>query len=127
MVRHQFASNARYKHPERMTQRDTMAYPLNDAVDSADEYVAGLAAAYPSRPRAVLGGLVGAAATRHGSVAVLVIGGSGSYPAFGELVGAGRAHGAALGNIFALRSAQQAVSVASAVEAAGGHTDTAAT
>ena len=51
---------------------------------------------------------------------VVVGGGSGHYPAFGGIVGAGLAHGAAMGNVFASPSAQQIYNVAKAVNAGGG-------
>jgi dihydroxyacetone kinase len=47
-----------------------------------------------------------------GTVAVVIGGGSGHYPAFGGLVGEGVAHGAAMGNVFASPSADQAYQVA---------------
>src|SRR5690606_14407379 len=50
------------------------------------------------------------------TVAVVIGGGSGHYPAFGGLVGPGIAHGAAMGNLFASPSAHQVHTVASAAE-----------
>jgi dihydroxyacetone kinase len=53
-------------------------------------------------------------------VAVLVGGGSGHYPAFAGLIGAGLADGAVVGNIFTSPSAQQAYSVAKAADSGAG-------
>lgn len=97
-----------------------MAYLLNDAANFADEYVAGLVAAHPTRIRAVSGGVARVGAPEAGTVAVVIGGGSGHYPAFGGLVGQGLAHGAALGNLFASPSAQQVAAVASAVDTGAG-------
>lgn len=97
-----------------------MAYLLNTARLFADEFAAGLAAAHPGRVRTVPGGIVRATETAAGSVAVITGGGTGHYPAFGGLVGAGLAHGAALGNVFASPSAQQVQSVAAAAHRGGG-------
>jgi dihydroxyacetone kinase len=97
-----------------------MAYLLNKSADFADEFIAGLAAAYPSRVRAVSGGLVRRTAPGGRNVAVVIGGGSGHYPAFGGLVGEGLAHGAALGNLFASPSARQVQSVAMAVQNGAG-------
>jgi dihydroxyacetone kinase len=53
-------------------------------------------------------------------VAVLVGGGSGHYPAFAGLIGAGFADGAVVGNIFTSPSTQQACTVARAAETGAG-------
>lgn len=97
-----------------------MAYLLNDAEAFADEFLSGLAAAQPGRVRQVDGGVVRAQQPEPGRVAVVIGGGSGHYPAFAGLVGAGLAHGAAVGNLFASPSTQQIVSVVRAAEAGGG-------
>ena len=86
----------------------------------ADEALAGLAAAYPDHVMRVDGGIVSAAASRPGHVAVVIGGGSGHYPAFAGLVGPGLAAAAACGNVFASPSAGQAYRVARSVESGGG-------
>ena len=86
----------------------------------ADDALAGLAAAYPGYVMRVDGGIVRAAASRPGQVAVVIGGGSGHYPAFAGLVGPGLATAAACGKVFASPSAGQAYRVARSVESGGG-------
>ncbi|WP_426185283.1 dihydroxyacetone kinase family protein [Microbacterium sp. TWP3-1-2b2] len=97
-----------------------MSYVLNDPADFADESVVGFVAAHGALVRRVAGGVARARATAPGQVAVVIGGGSGHYPAFAGLVGAGLAHGAAMGNVFASPSAQQIYSVAKAVATEAG-------
>ena len=97
-----------------------MTYLFNDPVDFADEMVEGFVAANGRWVRAVRGGVVRAAASSPGTVAVVTGGGSGHYPAFAGLVGPGLAAGAAMGNLFASPSAQQVHSVAAAANTGGG-------
>ena len=97
-----------------------MAYLLNDPREFADEFTAGLAAAYRGRVRVVDGGIARREPTPRGQVALVTGGGTGHYPAFAGLVGAGLAHGAALGNLFASPSARQAVAIAKAVDGGAG-------
>ena len=97
-----------------------MSYLLNDPSDFADEMVEGFVSAHPDLVRRVEGGVARRTRTPGGQVAVVIGGGSGHYPAFAGLVGAGLAHGAALGNVFASPSAQQVCSVARAVAADAG-------
>ncbi|SMH40479.1 homodimeric dihydroxyacetone kinase [Rathayibacter oskolensis] len=92
----------------------------NDPSDFADEMIDGFVAANRRFVRRVQGGVVRSTASEPGSVALVVGGGSGHYPAFGGLVGQGLAHGAAMGNLFASPSAQQVHSVAKAAEHGGG-------
>lgn len=92
-----------------------MSYVLNDPADFADESVIGFVAAHGTLVRRVSGGVARAQATPSGQVAIVIGGGSGHYPAFAGLVGAGLAHGAAMGNVFASPSAQQIYSVAKSV------------
>jgi dihydroxyacetone kinase len=68
----------------------------------------------------VPGGVVRAVETRPDKVAVVVGGGSGHYPAFCGVVGAGFADGAVVGNIFTSPSTQDAYSVGKAVAGRGG-------
>ncbi len=92
----------------------------NDPADFADEMVDGFVAANRSRVRKVHGGVARATTSPDGTVALVVGGGSGHYPAFGGLVGHGLAAGAAMGNLFASPSAQQVAAVAAAVDHGGG-------
>ncbi|MDT7582011.1 MAG: D-erythrulose 4-kinase [Pseudonocardiales bacterium] len=66
--------------------------------------------------RAVPGGVVRSTRSPEPSVAVVVGGGSGHYPAFAGLVGPGLAHGAAMGNLVASPSTQRAYSVGKAAD-----------
>jgi D-erythrulose 4-kinase len=93
---------------------------FDDPADFADEALAGFATAYPGYVIRVDGGVVRAAASRPGQVAVVIGGGSGHYPAFAGLVGPGLATAAACGKVFASPSAGQAYRVARAVESGGG-------
>jgi len=93
---------------------------FNDPADFADEMVDGFVAANRSRVRKVHGGVARSTTSPEGTVALVVGGGSGHYPAFGGLVGHGLAAGAAMGNLFASPSAQQVTAVATASEHGGG-------
>jgi D-erythrulose 4-kinase len=97
-----------------------MTHLFNDPAAFADEVLDGFVAAHPQLVRRVPGGVIRAAESQRGEVAVVVAGGAGHYPAFAGLVGPGLAHGAAVGNIFASPSARQICSVASAVSAGAG-------
>jgi dihydroxyacetone kinase len=92
----------------------------NDPQDFARQALEGLAAANRHLLRLVPGGVTRAVPGDPGTVAVVVGGGSGHYPAFAGLVGRGLAHGAVVGNIFASPSAQQACSVAREANRGGG-------
>jgi dihydroxyacetone kinase len=92
----------------------------NAPEDFADEMVRGFVAANGRYVRAVPGGVARSTVSPTGEVAVVIGGGSGHYPAFGGLVGPGLAHGAAMGNLFASPSTQQARSVATAAQQGGG-------
>jgi dihydroxyacetone kinase len=93
---------------------------FNDPVAFADEMIDGFVAANDSQVRRVPGGVIRSTVSTPGSVAVVIGGGSGHYPAFGGLVGQGLAHGAAMGNLFASPSAQQVYSVGAAAHLGGG-------
>ncbi|MET4638434.1 dihydroxyacetone kinase family protein [Mycetocola sp. 2940] len=93
---------------------------FNDPVAFADEMIDGFVAANASQVRRVSGGVIRSTVSTPGSVAVVIGGGSGHYPAFGGLVGQGLAHGAAMGNLFASPSAQQVHSVGAAASQGGG-------
>ncbi|WP_432990585.1 dihydroxyacetone kinase family protein [Dactylosporangium sp. CA-233914] len=85
---------------------------FNDPAAFADEMIEGFAAASERWVRPVTGGVIRRSRPPAGTVAVVIGGGSGHFPAFGGLVGPGLAHGAALGNLFASPSAQQVYTVA---------------
>lgn len=97
-----------------------MTWIFNRPSDFAKEMVAGFVSAHASLVRQVPGGVVRNTQSKAGSVAIVVGGGSGHYPAFAGLVGQGLAHGAAMGNLFASPSAQQICSVARAANNGGG-------
>ena len=93
---------------------------FNDPTEFADEMIDGFVAANADKVRRVAGGVVRSTRTPDGTVALVIGGGSGHYPAFGGIVGQGLAHGAAMGNLFASPSAQQVESVATAANRGGG-------
>ena len=93
---------------------------FNDPADFADQATEGFVAANGRWVRRVHGGVARATTSPDGTVAVVIGGGSGHYPAFGGLVGPGLAAGAALGNLFASPSAQQVAGVARAADHGGG-------
>jgi len=93
---------------------------FNDPADFADEMVDGFVAANRAWVRKVHGGVARSTASPDGTVALVIGGGSGHYPAFGGLVGHGLAAGAAMGNLFASPSAQQVTAVARASQHGGG-------
>jgi dihydroxyacetone kinase len=93
---------------------------FNDPADFADEATDGFVVANERWVRRVHGGVARSTTSPDGTVAVVIGGGSGHYPAFGGLVGHGLAAGAAMGNLFASPSAQQVTGVAKAAEHGGG-------
>ncbi|WP_285038737.1 dihydroxyacetone kinase family protein [Plantibacter sp. lyk4-40-MEA-4] len=93
---------------------------FNDPAEFADEMIDGFVAANRDQVRRVTGGVVRSTRTPEGTVALVIGGGSGHYPAFGGIVGQGLAHGAAMGNLFASPSAHQVESVAKAAQRGGG-------
>lgn len=97
-----------------------MTWIFNRPSDFAKEMVTGFVSAHASQVRQVPGGVVRNTKSRPASVAIVVGGGSGHYPAFCGLVGQGLAHGAAMGNLFASPSSQQICSVARAANNGGG-------
>jgi len=84
---------------------------FNDPDDFLDELVEGFVAASGRWVRAVPGGVVRSTRSPEPTVAIVIGGGSGHYPAFAGLVGPALAHGAAMGNLFASPSTQRAYSV----------------
>jgi dihydroxyacetone kinase len=89
---------------------------FNDPDDFLDELTEGFVAASGRWVRAVPGGVVRSTRSPEPTVAIVVGGGSGHYPAFAGLVGPGLAHGAAMGNLFASPSTQRAYSVCKAAD-----------
>ena len=77
----------------------------------AEDMLAGFCDLFPGHVRQVPGGVV-TATPEPGTVAVVVGGGSGHYPAFCGIVGPGLAAGAVVGNVFTSPSTADAVSVA---------------
>ena len=93
---------------------------FNDPAAFADEMIEGFVASHSRWVRRVSGGVVRNTHSTPGTVALVIGGGSGHYPAFAGLVGQGLAHGAAMGNLFASPSAQQIYTVAKAASNGGG-------
>lgn len=97
-----------------------MTYLFNQPSAFAAELIEGFVAANADKVRQVAGGVVRSTRSQPNTVAVVVGGGSGHYPAFAGLVGQGLAHGAAMGNLFASPSAQQIYNVARAAHNGAG-------
>ncbi|PTT64540.1 dihydroxyacetone kinase family protein [Arthrobacter sp. HMWF013] len=93
---------------------------FNEPAAFADEMIEGFAASHGRWVKRVSGGVVRNTKSTPDTVALVIGGGSGHYPAFAGLVGQGLAHGAAMGNLFASPSAQQIYNVAKAAEHGGG-------
>jgi dihydroxyacetone kinase len=97
-----------------------MTRVLDTAEGFVQDALAGFAAVHGDLVRRVDGGVVRAESLADGHVAVVVGGGSGHYPAFAGVVGAGLAAGAVCGNVFTSPSAGQAYRVARAADVGGG-------
>ena len=93
---------------------------FNDPASFTEDMLDGFLDANARYVVGVPGGVVRAAKTRPGKVAVVVGGGSGHYPAFCGVVGAGFADGAVVDNIFTSPSATEAASVARAAHGDAG-------
>ncbi|UKA52214.1 dihydroxyacetone kinase family protein (plasmid) [Arthrobacter sp. FW305-123] len=93
---------------------------FNEPADFADEMIEGFVASHGRWVKRVPGGVIRNTKSTPGTVALVIGGGSGHYPAFAGLVGQGLAHGAAMGNLFASPSAQQVYNVAKAANNGGG-------
>ncbi|ASN19957.1 dihydroxyacetone kinase family protein [Arthrobacter sp. YN] len=85
---------------------------FNEPAAFADEMIEGFVASHGRWVKRVSGGVVRNTKSTPNTVAVVIGGGSGHYPAFAGLVGQGLAHGAVMGNLFASPSAQQVYNVA---------------
>ncbi|MCX9017324.1 dihydroxyacetone kinase family protein [Citrobacter portucalensis] len=97
-----------------------MTWLFNNPSEFAKEMVAGFVSANAEVVRQVPGGVIRNTQSQPGTVAIVIGGGSGHYPAFAGLVGQGLAHGAAMGNLFASPSAQQICAVAKAAHNGAG-------
>lgn len=97
-----------------------MTWLFNNPSEFAKEMIAGFVSANADVVRQVSGGVIRNTESTPGTVAIVIGGGSGHYPAFAGLVGQGLAHGAAMGNLFASPSAQQICSVARAANQGAG-------
>ena len=93
---------------------------FDDPSDFAQEALDGFVAANRQYVARVDGGVVRSTEMTRGQVALVVGGGSGHYPAFAGLVGAGLAAASACGNIFASPSAGQVYRVAKSAQMGGG-------
>ena len=89
---------------------------FNEPAAFADEMIEGFVASHGRWVKRVSGGVVRNTKSTPDTVALVIGGGSGHYPAFAGLVGQGMAHGAAMGNLFASPSAQQVYNVAKAAD-----------
>ncbi|WP_299998883.1 dihydroxyacetone kinase family protein [uncultured Cedecea sp.] len=97
-----------------------MTWLFNNPSEFAKEMIAGFVSANADVVRQVSGGVIRNTESTPGTVAIVIGGGSGHYPAFAGLVGQGMAHGAAMGNLFASPSAQQICAVARAANQGAG-------
>ena len=97
-----------------------MTRVYNDPAAFTEDMLVGFLDANADRVIGVPGGVVRATRTRQGKVAVVVGGGSGHYPAFCGVVGAGFADGAVVGNVFTSPSATEAYSVSRAAHGGAG-------
>lgn len=93
---------------------------FDDPAQFADDALDGFVAANRQYVARVDGGVVRSTESAEGQVALVIGGGSGHYPAFAGLVGAGLAAGSACGNMFASPSAGQVYRVAKASQTGGG-------
>ena len=93
---------------------------FNEPAAFADEMIEGFVASHGRWVKRVSGGVIRNTKSTPDTVALVIGGGSGHYPAFAGLVGQGLAHGAAMGNLFASPSAQQVYNVAKAANNGAG-------
>ena len=97
-----------------------MTLILNTRQNFAAQSLAGFVTAHADRVRHAPGGVVRATRRTPGKVALVVGGGSGHYPAFAGLVGAGLADGAVCGDVFASPSTRQVMDICRAVDQGAG-------
>lgn len=97
-----------------------MTLIYDDPAEFAEDALDGFVAANRNYVARVDGGVVRSTEMTDGQVALVIGGGSGHYPAFAGLVGAGLAAGSACGNLFSSPSAGQIYRVAKASNVNGG-------
>lgn len=97
-----------------------MTMIFNAPADFAAEALEGFAAANSRFVQSVPGGVIRRNADQAQGPALVIGGGSGHYPAFAGLVGAGLADAAVMGNVFASPSVEQIEEVARAAERGSG-------
>ncbi|AIY03394.1 dihydroxyacetone kinase [Arthrobacter sp. PAMC 25486] len=97
-----------------------MTQIFDNPAEFAEDALDGFVAANRQYVARVDGGVVRSTEMNDGQVALVVGGGSGHYPAFAGLVGAGLAAGSACGNMFASPAAGQIYRVAKAASMNGG-------
>jgi dihydroxyacetone kinase len=99
-----------------------MTFVHNDPAAFKHDVLTGFAAAYPRYVQRVPGasGFVRAGGPLEGKVSLVIGGGSGHYPSYSGVVGAGFADGAVLGDVFASPSAEQVYRVARAADGGAG-------
>ena len=99
-----------------------MTHVYNDPANFKEDVLRGFALAYPGYVDRVDGasGFVRAGGALEGKVGLVIGGGSGHYPSYSGVVGAGFADGAVLGDIFASPSAEQVYRIARAADGGAG-------
>lgn len=97
-----------------------MTFVFDDPHTFTEDMLVGFLDVHRDRVVGLPGGVVRAAETPSGKVAVVVGGGSGHYPAFCGVVGSGFADGAVVGNIFTSPSTADAYSVGRAAASDAG-------
>lgn len=97
-----------------------MTFVFDDPHTFTEDMLVGFLDVHRDRVVGLPGGVVRAAETPPGKVAVVVGGGSGHYPAFCGVVGPGFADGAVVGNIFTSPSTADAYSVGRAAASDAG-------
>jgi dihydroxyacetone kinase len=99
-----------------------MTHIYNDPAEFPSDVMKGFAVAYPQYVQRVEGasGFVRAGGPLEGKVSLVIGGGSGHYPSYNGVVGAGFADGAVLGGVFASPSAEQVYRVAMAADGGAG-------
>ncbi len=97
-----------------------MTWLFNNPSDFYSEMMSGFVNANKDFVHPVPGGVIRSTESPKGTVAIVIGGGAGHYPAFAGYVGQGLAHGAAMGNVFASPSAKQVCTVARAANNGAG-------
>jgi D-erythrulose 4-kinase len=99
-----------------------MTHIYDDPAEFKSDVIKGFAAAYPQYVQRVAGasGFVRAGGPLEGKVSLVIGGGSGHYPSYNGVVGAGFADGAVLGDLFASPSAEQVYRIAKAADGGAG-------